>query len=224
MLSEAAQIISGFCIGNDNLLPWRVKRTPYRVFLAECLLVRTRADIVASRFETVFKLYPNIGTLANANESGLAEVLKPFGLVKRAGLIIKAANHICGRHGGRIPSAMTELLDVPGIGPYTAAAIRALAFGTDDVPADSNVFRFLSRFTGLTAGHRTKGSSELRSLVPLLSPANKGPTAEALLAFTRIVCRPRNPECAKCLVTFSCHYASDERQKIGPPHPDSKRQ
>lgn len=190
----------------ETELPWRKYRTPYRIFLAEMLLVRTRADVVADHFERIASRYPTIEALALANESELREVLRPLGLSKRVPYLIRAARYICDNHDGKVPDDLESLLKVPGIGKYTATAILTFAYDQELVPADVNILRFVSRFTGLEMGHVTKGSQELRDLLPLLSEANVGLSAENLLDFTRLICKARKPKCHVCPLSEHCSY------------------
>lgn len=187
-------------------LPWRKYRTPYRIFLAEMLLVRTRTDVVAEHFERIASKYSTIEALALADENELRAILKPLGLSKRVPYLIRAARYICDNHKGKIPTDLESLLKVPGIGQYTATAILTFAYDQELVPADVNVFRFLSRFTGIEMGHATKGSPELWNLLPLLSENKVGLSAENLLDFTRLICRTRKPKCQICPLPDHCSY------------------
>lgn len=196
----------------DENLPWRQHRTPYRVFLAEMLLVRTRADVVSRIYENVFSHYPDIYTLAGANEDELQEILHPLGLTKRVPYIIKAACHICEIYNGQIPNDIDALLKTPGLGLYTAPAIAAFAYGQTFVPGDVNILRFIARLTGLEMEHKTKGSKQLRELVPLLSESCTGLSTEKLLDFTRLICRSRNPLCEQCPLTRFCTYFREGKQ------------
>lgn len=191
-------------------LPWRRNRTPYRIFLAEFLLVRTRADVVCARFEEVYDRFPSPNELAEASVETIREALHPFGLAKRSAMLHKAAEYIVDHNKGLIPSQREELLRIPGIGPYTADAILAFAFRTSTVPADVNVLRFLSRLTGLEMEHKTKGSKEITKLLPLLSRDIEGLEPEILLDFTRLICKPRRPLCPQCRLQNICHHCSLE--------------
>lgn len=190
----------------ETELPWRKYRTPYRIFLAEMLLVRTRTDVVADHFERIASKYPTIEALALADENELREVLRSLGLSKRVPYLIKAARYICDNHNGEVPADFESLVKVPGIGKYTATAILTFAYDRELVPADVNILRFVSRFTGLEMGHVTKGSQELRDLLPLLSEANVGLSAENLLDFTRLICKARKPKCHVCPLSEHCSY------------------
>jgi A/G-specific adenine glycosylase len=191
---------------NPYELPWRQNRTPYRIFLAEMLLVRTRADVVARIYDKIFTQYPDTFKLANAKVDELETALYPLGLSKRVPYIIKAAQYIGENHEGKIPRDISKLLKVPGVGMYTAAAIAVFAYEQDIVPADVNILRFISRLTGLEMEHRTKGSKQLRDLTPFLSRKYTGLPTEDLLDFTRLICRPGTPKFEQCPLTRQCAY------------------
>jgi A/G-specific adenine glycosylase len=187
-------------------LPWRRHRTAYRVFLAEFLLVRTHTKAVADIFEDVVAKYPDLESLAAADEIELADDLATLGLRKRSPLLIRAAQHLVQKHEGRVPEHIGELTEVPGLGLYTAVAIAAFAYDSAEVPADVNILRFLSRLTGLPMEHPTKGSKVLRELLPFLSRDAGGPSSESLLDFSRTVCRPVSPKCSDCLLSGQCAF------------------
>jgi A/G-specific adenine glycosylase len=206
LVREAAERLAELPAFEHNL-PWRGNRTPYRIFLAEFLLVRTRSDVVAELFEDIVARYPDLASLAAADEEELAAVLRPLGLKKRVPLLIRGARYLMQQHAGRIPGKIEDLLEVPGLGPYTAVAIASFAFDLAEVPADVNILRFLSRLTGIPMVHPTKGSAELRALLPLLSQKLGGPKPENLLDFTRVVCRSRSPACSACPLSGRCVYS-----------------
>ena len=212
-VNRAARILRVYSssITASTEFPWRRQRTTYRIFLAEFLLVRTRSDVVARIFEDVYRRYPTPCSLAEASYESLADALASLGLCKRVPLLIRAARYIVDEFGGEIPSDPDKLICIPGIGPYTASAIAAFAFGIPMVPADVNVLRFLSRLTGLAMEHKTKGSKQLRALLPLFSEDCGGPSPEILLDFTRLICRPRSPLCQGCDLHSLCNYAQAEK-------------
>lgn len=210
LISWAARRLSGLEIPPSDL-PWRVERTPYRVFLAEYLLGRTRFDVVADIFEELVGRFPDLYSLAAAPEEELARALRPLGLpalpenVRR---LQAAARYLIEHHGGLIPSEVSDLLRVPGIGPYKAGAIAAFAYGKGRLEGDVNILKFLSRLTGLPMRHPTRGSKELRRLLPLLSADEGGPPPEVLLDFARRICR-RKPRCGECPLRERCfHFQS----------------
>jgi|GEM_PF-1896421 len=195
--------------GTAEKFPWRRPRTAYRVFLAEFLLVRTRADIVARLFPDLINRYPNIKALADADEGELAKALESLGLRKRVPYLLKGAQYIVEHHKGRIPKTVAELLKVPGLGAYSAVAIAAFAHKQSGVPADVNILRFLSRLTGLPMTHPTKGSKRLWELLPALSSDVGGPEPEKLLDFSRLICRPGPPRCELCPLRACCNFYAE---------------
>lgn len=199
-------------ITTGEQLPWRQYRTPYRIFLAELLLVRTRSDVVTRIYEDIFNRYPDIYALGAAKEDELGEVLHPLGLPKRMPYIIKAAQHICEVHNGQIPRDVNALLKTPGLGLYTAPAVATFAYGQAFVPGDVNILRFIARLTGLEMEHKTKGSKQLWELAPLLSENHIGLSAEKLLDFTRLICRSRTPLCEQCPLTRFCIYFREAKE------------
>ena len=210
LVSTAAHTIAR-SVSQDGTLPWRMDPTPYRVFLAEMMLVRTRWDVVAKHYDAVFARFPNLHALASASPSDILEALAPLGLRKRAQYLKRAALYLVEHFGGNIPHEPEKLKRVPGIGEYTANAIAALAYRLPVVPADANIFRFLSRLTGIPTGHRTKGSRALRSLLPFLSVGNGGPSVPTLLDFVRLICRPRLPKCVECPLASMCKFRETYR-------------
>lgn len=207
LVAWAAHLLVGLEVESPNF-PWRTLRTPYRVFLAEWVLGRTRSDVVARIFEELVASFPDLRSLATAMEEDLVNALKPLGLpalpenVRR---LQEAARYILEHHEGHIPSAVSDLLCVPGIGPYKAGAIAAFAYGTGSLEGDVNILRFLSRLTGLPMKHPTRGSKELRLLLPAVSENRGGPRPEVLLDFARLICR-RKPRCGECPLLQRCFY------------------
>lgn len=192
--------------GKEIKFPWRSPRSTYRIFVAESLLVRTRAEAVARVFPILIEKYPNIHALAKSNERDLAEILKSLGLPQRQALLKRGAQFIVEHNRGRVPKTIAELLKVPGLGRYSATAIASFAFKSAEVPADVNILRFLSRLTGLPMTHATKGSRNLWDLLPLLSSLEGGPKSERLLDFSRLVCAPRVPNCGLCPLQRLCFF------------------
>lgn len=189
--------------------PWRMFPSPYRVFLAEFLLVRTRADVVARIFDNVVEMYPDIESLADAAEIELKNLLYPLGLSKRIPYLIKAACFIRDNYGGRIPCEISELKKIPGIGDYTATAIAAFACNARLIPGDVNIFRFFSRLTGLEMTHKTRGSQELLELIEKIPDYCTDFSVGAVLDFSREICRPRKPLCRECLLNDICNFPPD---------------
>ena len=204
--ADAVQRISMNAMLEQDKWPWRMSPSPYRVFLAEYLLVRTRADVVAKIYDSVVEMYPDIESLANAAEIELRNLLYLLGLSKRIPYLIKAACFIRDNYGGNIPCEVSELKKIPGIGDYTATAIAAFACNARLIPGDVNIFRFFSRLTGIEMMHKTKGSQELQELIEKIPDYYTDFSVGAVLDFSREICKSRKPLCRECLLNDICDF------------------
>ncbi len=182
-------------------LPWRAlpgaTTDPYRVWLSEIMLQQTTVAAVGPYFEAFLRRWPGVADLAAA---GLDEVLHAW---QGLGYYARARNlHRCAREvaaaGGRFPDSEAELLKLPGIGPYTAAAIAAIAFGRRAVVVDGNVERVMARV--FAVGEPLPGAKRrLRALADTLTPeARAGDYAQAVMDLGATICTPRSPNCLVC--------------------------
>jgi len=126
-------------------LPWRHTRDPYCVWLSEIMLQQTRVAAVIPYYERFLERFPNVQALAAAPEEEVLRVWSGLGYYSRARNLYKAAQKIVSKHGGEFPSRVEDVLALPGIGKYTAAAILSIAFGKKHAVLDGNVARVLAR-------------------------------------------------------------------------------
>ena len=187
-------------------LPWRTKarRDPYKVWLAEIMLQQTTVAAVIPYFEKFLELYPDVKTLARAS---LEEILKNWaglGYYARGRNLHKCANIVANDLNGRFPEAEKQLLALPGIGPYTAAAIAALAFGQPATVVDGNVERVMARLFAVPVP-LPGAKSRLHDLAASLTPDDRpGDYAEALMDLGAAVCTPNAPDCPHCPLSGFC--------------------
>jgi len=178
-------------------LPWRGTRDPWHVLVAETMLAQTQVARVAPRFREFVARFP---TPASCAVAPLGEVVRAWiglGYNRRALALHTAAEEIVRAHGGRVPSALSELEDLNGVGPYTARAVMALAFNARVAAVDTNVGRVLSR-AGLA---RRLLPSEVQAVADGLIPAGSARAWNlALMDFGSLVCRARRPACVACPV------------------------
>ncbi|MDY6936270.1 MAG: A/G-specific adenine glycosylase [Cyanobacteriota bacterium] len=193
--------------GKENLrdFPWRRTQDPYRLFVAEFLLQKTNAATVAPIYETLIDRYPYPEQLAAVPIEEVAQILKPLGLFFRAERLSQSIETIVRSNGGRIPKTEAALLELPGVGKYTARAILAGAFNRRAAVLDTNVARILERFFGIE-GERVKSRCKL-----LWAAADEAaPTRYVgrwnltLLDFGAAVCTARNPQCDRCPLSRQC--------------------
>jgi len=181
--------------------PWRENITPYRVFIAEVLLQRTNANLVAPMYNQVLNRYPNVESLALANTKSLREMLWPIGIPRRALTLKHSAKRILKEHGGVIPADKKALLELPGVGNYTASAVLIVGFSRPATPIDTNVERLMTRYFGAR-----KYNSIERLTTDLFNCKNPGKVLFAVMDFAALVCSKRKPQHEKCPVHSSCQY------------------
>ena len=192
--------------------PWRRSRNPYQVLIAEKLLQQTKArSQLVQAYKAIIFHYPNPQALASANISNLQRIIKPLGLVYRAGELIKMANEIVQNFGGRIPRDLNALLSLTGVGDYSARAVLSFAFNEDVPIVDTNIARLIDRLHGLEGSipSNPARSKKLRDHATNLIPQGKSRHMNlALLDLCAIVCKSRNPICSKCPIHHFCKYGA----------------
>ena len=187
-------------------MPWRTRRTPYRVWISELMLQQTRVDQVIPYFERFMKRFPSLKSLAEASQEDVLKLWEGLGYYSRARNLHAAAKIIQSEHGGRFPRTHDELLALPGIGAYTAAAIGSLAFGMDLAVLDGNVIRVLSRLYAYPRDTRSgPARRELQQLADtLLVAGDAGNYNESMMELGATLCLPRNPDCPACPLSDVC--------------------
>lgn len=187
---------------NRRRLPWRAeagrRADPYHVFLSEIMLQQTTVKAVGPYFMRFLARWPRVRDLA---EAPLEEVLSAWaglGYYARARNLHACAKAVVARHGGRFPDDEEALLDLPGIGPYTAAAIAAIAFDRKASPVDGNIERVVSRLYRVTDA-LPAAKPRIKALAAALTPqARPGDFAQAMMDLGATICTPRTPACALC--------------------------
>ena len=185
-------------------LPWRVrgaserKPDPYLVWLSEIMLQQTTVAAVKPYFQRFVELWPTVRGLASADEAQVMSEWAGLGYYSRARNLIKCARIVAWERGGEFPSEQSGLLSLPGIGPYTAAAISSIAFGRRATVVDGNVERVIARMR-LVRSRTPSAKKEIRAIAEDLTPMERvGDYAQALMDLGATVCRPRNPNCEIC--------------------------
>ena len=191
---------------NKRSMPWRSKRTPYRVWISELMLQQTRVDQATPYFHRFIKRFPSLKSLAEASQEDVLKQWEGLGYYSRARNLHKAAQILVEEHRGRFPSCPEEIIKLPGIGSYTAAAIGSLAFNLNMAVLDGNVIRVLSRLFAYEKNTRsTAAKKELQQLADdLLVIGDAGNYNEAMMELGATVCMPKNPQCPACPLARSC--------------------
>ncbi len=197
-------------------LPWRQTTDPYVIWLSEIILQQTRVAQGLPYFHKLVAAFPSVGALAAAEESVLFRNWQGLGYYSRARNLHKTAKLIVDQHHGVFPSTYQDLLQLPGVGPYTAAAIASFAFGEAAPVVDGNVFRILSRYFGIEtdimhASARKEFTAIAQGLIPHAQAATFN---QAIMEFGSLQCSPV-PNCADCPLRISCNaYATKRTQSL----------
>jgi len=187
-------------------LPWRLDRNPYRVWVAEVLLQQTRVEQAVPYFERFLRAFPTVVSLARAPAGRVLKVWQGAGYYARAHRLHAAARTLVRERGGRLPSTVPELEELPGVGPYIARAVAAIAFGRPVVAMEANGLRVAARWTREEGDVRTPAVRARleQALVTILPRSDPGTFNEAVMELGETVCRPVRPECRSCPAAFAC--------------------
>src|SRR5581483_5261629 len=183
-------------------LPWRppagVRADPYRVWLSEIMLQQTTVKAVGPYFEKFVARWPDAAALARASLDDVLRMWAGLGYYSRARNLHACAVAVARDHGGAFPDTEEGLLTLPGIGPYTAAAIAAIAFDRRTMPVDGNIGRVVSRLFAVEEPLPQAKPRILELAATLLGPARAGDSAQALMDLGASICTPKKPACALC--------------------------
>lgn len=192
-------------------LPWRAKpgeiADPYAVWLSEIMLQQTTVEAVKPYFAAFLARWPTVEALAGAPLEDVMKAWAGLGYYARARNLHACARRVALEREGRFPRTESELLALPGVGPYTAAAIAAIAFDERCVAVDGNVERVVSRLFAVAEPPRA-AKRELRERARALLPRERpGDFAQALMDLGAIICTPRRPKCDLCPFVSACEAA-----------------
>ncbi|MBI1955872.1 MAG: A/G-specific adenine glycosylase [Acidobacteria bacterium] len=187
-------------------LPWRKTRDPYRIWVSEVMLQQTRAQAVIPYYEKFLNRFPDVKTLAAADEPSLLACWSGLGYYSRARNLRQAAQTIVREHGSCFPRDLQAALALPGVGDYTARAVLSIAYEIPLSVLDGNVARVLSRLYTCGADPKsTRGKKKLLQLADtLLSRQRPGDFNQAMMELGATVCVPRQPRCPACPLRRSC--------------------
>lgn len=193
----------------DSTFPWRNSRDPYEILVSEVLLVKTTRGQVQRMWHSFVDKFPDVDSLASADEEGLKAVIKPLGLEhKRARGLKEMARQLVSKRGGSVPDDKEELLGLKGVGRYVANAVLCFAFDQDAALVDTNILRIIHRcFSAGSDSARPRNDMDLWGLVGRLMPVGKGREFNlAILDFANLVCTSKLPKCSSCPMGDICDY------------------
>jgi len=209
-VAEVERLLSWFRT-NARVLPWRTEpRDPYRVLVSEVMLQQTQVDRVVPAFERFVASFPSLGALAAASEADVLERWSGLGYYRRARMLHRLAREV-DRGSGRLPESAAALEQLPGVGPYTAAAVASLVFGESVPVVDGNVNRVATRVLAMAEDPRTVDGRRriVRWVGSLMADADSGAVNEALMELGATVCQPASPDCPRCPLSSACRARAE---------------
>ncbi|MDE3000894.1 MAG: A/G-specific adenine glycosylase [Gemmatimonadota bacterium] len=187
-------------------LPWRDTDNPYHVLLSEFMLQQTQVDTVIPYYRRFLRDFPTVHALASTPRDRVLKAWEGLGYYTRARNLHRTAQYIVDRFDGAVPDAYDDLASLPGLGPYTTAAVLSIAYDRDYAVLDGNVIRVLCRLFGIQDDTRqTRTRANLQKLADnLLHRGDAGEYNQAIMELGATVCRPRAPRCGTCPVNGQC--------------------
>lgn len=195
-------------------LPWREDRSPYEVWVAEVMLQQTRVSTVEEYYEDFLEAFPSVEALAAATQDEVLKAWEGMGFYARARRLHRAARTVLEEHDGELPSEHDALLELSGVGEYTAAAVEAFAFDGDRPVMDGNVKRVMVRWAGVeTPLKRSDTEGRIRSLLEDLLDRTDSPgsLSEGIMELGALVCTSGTPSCGECPLRESCTAYREDR-------------
>jgi A/G-specific adenine glycosylase len=207
------RLLTWYCL-NRRDLPWRQTSDPYLIWVSEVILQQTRVVQGMQYYHNFATRFPSVQELACANIDEVLKLWQGLGYYTRARNLHAAAQMIVQKHDGRFPDNYNALLQLPGVGPYTAAAIASIAFGERQPAIDGNVLRVVSRWFAITEPIVSAAANKtIKKLLQHLMPAvEPGTFNEAMMEFGACYCVPANPRCSQCIFSDKC--AAHQQQLV----------
>ncbi len=204
-VGPAAEILRAWFAPRASAYAWRRTRDPYAIWVSEVMLQQTQAPRVEPLFEAFLRRFPTVAALAAAPRSEVLRAWEGLGYNRRAVALSRAARAVVLDHGGRIPSDPSALQRLPGIGPYTSAAVASIAFGVPVAAVDTNIRRVVARVRFGAEAHEVSASEIGGAAGAWIDREDPGTWNQAVMDLGREVCRPR-PHCDVCPLSRVCRY------------------
>ncbi len=204
---EARAAVLAWFDARGRALPFRGSRDPYAILVSEAMAQQTQVARAAAAWMAFMAAFPTVGVLAAASPADVLRAWRGLGYNRRATNLRRAVIAIVAEHGGRVPRDIAALERLPGVGPYTARAVAALAFGAPVGPVDTNVRRVLTRL--FDAGPHVASARALQATADAAASSGERPGdwTHALMDIGATTCRPRDPRCEACPARPWCAFA-----------------
>lgn len=198
---------------HQRRMPWRDQPEPYRVWVSEVMLQQTQVDTVIPYFSRFIARFPDVRTLAAADLQQVLKLWEGLGYYSRARNLHAAATRVCEKFNATLPDTYEGLQELPGIGPYIAAAIASIAFGRPVPVVDGNVLRVFARFWGIEADIRDPRTRTtlFDRLTPMIAMCDPSAFNQAMMELGALICSPKSPKCGQCPLKADCMAAATGR-------------
>lgn len=192
-------------------LPWRETSDPYAIWLSEIILQQTQVVQGIGYYYKFLELFPDVASLARASEDEVLHAWQGLGYYSRGRNLLKAAQMVVNDFGGVFPDTLEGIKRLPGVGPYTQAAVLSFAYNKAHAAVDGNVYRVLSRlYADATPIDTTEGQKHYRALAEvLLDRQHPGRHNQAMIELGALVCSPRKPDCLFCPLEAYCESRAE---------------
>ncbi|HPQ09558.1 MAG TPA: A/G-specific adenine glycosylase [Bacteroidia bacterium] len=199
-------------------LPWRNIQDPYKIWISEIILQQTQVKQGLDYYLRFVEKFPDVKTLANANEDDVLKVWQGLGYYSRARNLHFAAKQIVSNFNGRFPNKYEDILSLKGVGEYTASAIASFAYNLPYAVLDGNVYRVLSRYFGIDIPiDSSEGKRYFSTLAKkILDKKNPSEYNQAIMEFGATFCKPAQPDCNNCLLNRYCSAYLENKVNLLP--------
>lgn len=210
---DFAAIIAAWYLENKRVLPWRETQNPYKIWLSEVILQQTRVEQGLPYYLKFTEKYPTVEELSAASEEEILKLWQGLGYYSRARNLHHTAQLIAEKFPGHFPTDYASLINLKGIGDYTASAISSFTANECHAVVDGNVYRVLSRVYGIdTPIDSTQGKKIFKELASeLIDKKNPGRHNQAIMEFGALQCVPKNPGCQRCPLNEKCEAFRQKR-------------
>ena len=207
------KVLLRWYVKNGRVLPWRVSPKdlqsgqtpdPYKVWVSEIMLQQTTVKTVIPYFQKFIEKWGSISKLSHAKEGEVLAFWAGLGYYARGRNLLRCAKELRDRFDSKVPNDKKKLLSLPGIGEYTASAVRSIAFGEKEVVIDANIERVICRLFKIEKPIKQSKKDIKECASQLFSEFHSGNLAQALMDFANAICKPKKPFCTQCPISRSC--------------------
>lgn len=213
---DTARLLMAWYWRHGRKLPWRQTREPYKIFVAEVLLQQTQVYTAIRYYEKWLERFPTPQSLVSSDDEAILQVGEGIGYYRRLLNLQRAISLIQRDYAGDVPRAYEKLITLPGVGPYTAEALRAFIYNEPALALDGNLERVLSRFFGIRGDPKSRAArGKLRRLGLELVAPHPRELNQALMDLGALVCLPSRPRCSDCPISAGCYaFQAGAQEKL----------